>query len=74
VSIAIAINFWKEITGETPPIGYLFTMPLSLTVQVVVGSLVSLLPVGIRNRDRDPEGWRAIDAEADRRVALRDAT
>jgi SSS family solute:Na+ symporter len=73
VIIAIAINFWKEITGETPPIGYLFTMPLSLTVQVAVGSLVSLLPIGIRNGSRDPEGWKAIDAEA-HPAALRDAT
>jgi SSS family solute:Na+ symporter len=39
---AVLINYWTEITG-TPGISFLWAMPLSLTIQIVVGTLASLL-------------------------------
>ncbi len=45
LATVVAINYWKEFTGE-PGISFLWAMPLGLSVQVVVGSLASLLPIG----------------------------
>jgi len=46
VIVAVAINYWKELTGSTGGISFLWAMPLSLGVQVAVGTLVSLIPIG----------------------------
>ena len=43
--VAILINYWTEITG-TPGISFLWGMILSLLAEMVVGSLVSLVPIG----------------------------
>ncbi len=43
----VSINYWKDFTGEAG-ISFLWAMPLGLTVQVVAGSLASLLPIGRR--------------------------
>ncbi len=40
----VAINYWEEITGSKG-ISFLCAMPLGLLVQIVVGMLVSLLPI-----------------------------
>ena len=45
LATVVAINFWYEITG-TPGISFLWAMPLGLAIQVGVGMLVSLIPVG----------------------------
>ena len=43
--VVVTISFWKDFTGNVG-IGFLWAMPLSLLVQVVVGMLVSLVPIG----------------------------
>ena len=45
LTTVIAITYWKEITG-TQGISFLWAMPLSLVVEVGVGALLSLIPVG----------------------------
>ena len=45
VATVFAINYWKEMTG-TQGISFLWAMPAGLMVQVTVGSLVSLIPIG----------------------------
>lgn len=45
LAVVVTINYWKEITGTTG-ISFLWGMPLSLLVQVAVGTLASLLPIG----------------------------
>jgi SSS family solute:Na+ symporter len=45
VITVVAITYWKELTG-TQGISFLWAMPLSLAVEVGVGALVSLIPVG----------------------------
>jgi SSS family solute:Na+ symporter len=63
LTIAATINYWREFTGQTsPPISFLWAMPFSLAVQIVVGCLASLAPIGVRSARRDPEGWAAHDA------------
>ncbi|OHB82509.1 MAG: hypothetical protein A2V98_17870 [Planctomycetes bacterium RBG_16_64_12] len=47
VAVAVAISFWKDFTGSEG-IGFLWAMPLSLLVQIAVGMLASLLPIGRR--------------------------
>ena len=47
VATAIAICYWKEFTG-TQGISFLWALPGSFLVEVGVGSLVSLLPIGAR--------------------------
>jgi SSS family solute:Na+ symporter len=64
VSVAVVLNFWEEATGEKPPVGFMYVMLVSLTVQIAVGLIVSIFPLGIRNARRDPEGWQAIDDAA----------
>jgi SSS family solute:Na+ symporter len=44
----VAINYWDLFTG-VPGISFLWAMPLGLVIQVAVGALVSLLPIGMRN-------------------------
>jgi solute:Na+ symporter, SSS family len=45
LATVIFITYWKEITG-TQGISFLWAMPSSLLVEVGVGALVSLLPLG----------------------------
>lgn len=45
LSVVVAINYWEEITG-TKGISFLWAMPLGFVVEVGIGSLVSLLPIG----------------------------
>jgi SSS family solute:Na+ symporter len=45
LTTVVAITYWKELTG-TQGISFLWAMPLSLIVEVGVGALVSLIPVG----------------------------
>jgi len=40
VAVAIAINYWKEFTGQ-PGISFLWAMPLSLLAEVAVGAVAS---------------------------------
>ena len=47
LAVVIAISYWKEFTG-TQGISFLWAMPLSLVVEVGVGALVSLVPIGQR--------------------------
>jgi len=58
--VASAINYWKELTG-TQGISFLWSMPLSLLVQIAIGMLVSLLPIGKRPEVK-PEDLVAGDA------------
>jgi len=41
----VAISYWKELTG-TQGISFLWAMPLGLLVEVGVGALASLVPIG----------------------------
>jgi SSS family solute:Na+ symporter len=41
----VAISYWKELTG-TQGISFLWALPLGLVVEVGVGALVSLIPIG----------------------------
>ena len=50
LTVVVAINYWQEITGS-PGISFLWAMPLCLIVEVSVGALVSLIPIG-RKRSR----------------------
>jgi len=45
LAVVIGINFWEELTG-TQGISFFWAMPLGLAVQIGVGTLVSLLPIG----------------------------
>ncbi len=47
LATVVANNFWEEMTG-TKGISFLWAMPLGLLVQVLVGSIASLMPVGRR--------------------------
>lgn len=57
LATVISINFWKEITGAAG-ISFFWAMPVSIVVQIAVGSLASGLPIG---RRRPP--LPTIDAE-----------
>ena len=46
MTVVITISFWKELTGSSDGISFLWAMPLSFITQTAVGSLVSLLPIG----------------------------
>ncbi len=50
LAIVVSINYWQEITGS-PGISFLWAMPSCLIVEVGVGALVSLIPIG-RKRSR----------------------
>jgi solute:Na+ symporter, SSS family len=43
--VAVLLSYWREITGSAG-ISFIWAMPLSLLVEVVVGSLISLIPIG----------------------------
>ena len=45
LTVVIVVSYWKEITG-TQGISFIWAMPLSLVVEVSVGAVVSLLPIG----------------------------
>jgi Na+/proline symporter len=61
LATVVAINYWTEITGEQG-ISFLWAMPLGLLVQVVAGSLASLLPIGASR----PLDWGDAPAGEDR--------
>ena len=42
LAVVALVNFWEEITG-TKGISFIWAMPVGLLVQIVVGTLVSLL-------------------------------
>jgi solute:Na+ symporter, SSS family len=47
IATVSAINYWTQLTGQPePPISFLWAMPLALFVEVFVGMLASLLPIG----------------------------
>lgn len=48
LAVVVAISFWKELTGSTEGISFLWAMPLGFAAQTAVGSLLSLLPIGRR--------------------------
>lgn len=41
----VVVSYWKDLTG-TNGIGFFWMMPVSLAVQMTVGCLASLLPIG----------------------------
>jgi SSS family solute:Na+ symporter len=49
LAVVIAISFWKELTGSTGGISFLWAMPLSFLAQIAAGMLLSLVPIGRRN-------------------------
>jgi SSS family solute:Na+ symporter len=51
LTVVIAVSYWKEFTG-TQGISFLWAMPLSLLVEVGVGALASLIPIGPRSSVR----------------------
>jgi SSS family solute:Na+ symporter len=53
VATAATINYWQDVTGDPPPLSFLWAMPFSLTVQILVGVIASLLPIGQRAGSRD---------------------
>ncbi len=55
VATVVTISYWREITGSQG-ISVLWAMPLSLLVEVGVGALVSLIPIG--QRPAAPDGFR----------------
>jgi SSS family solute:Na+ symporter len=60
-AIVAAINFWRELTGQPePPVSFLWAMPLALPLQVMIGMIVSLFPVGAPQR---LAAARGIDSE-----------
>ncbi|MEX0642806.1 MAG: hypothetical protein WD468_08910, partial [Pirellulales bacterium] len=47
VATVSVINYWTQLTGQPePPISFLWAMPLALFVEIIVGMLASLLPIG----------------------------
>lgn len=52
LAVAVAINYWEEITGE-PGISFLLAMPAALIVQMAVSMIVSILPIGRRAGDAE---------------------
>jgi SSS family solute:Na+ symporter len=48
----VAINYWDLFT-DVPGISFLWAMPLGLVIQVAVGAVVSLAPIGMRNTGGD---------------------
>ena len=52
LAVAAAIHYWEEITGN-PGISFLLAMPVALIVQMAVGMIVSILPIGRRACDAE---------------------
>ena len=46
LAVVAAIRFWKELTGNTEGISFLWAMPVGFAAQIVAGSLLSLIPSG----------------------------
>ena len=55
VTTAVVINYWKDVTGQEPPVSFLWAMPAALGVQILTGCLASLPPIGLRNSARGGE-------------------
>lgn len=56
------INYWTELTGDpTPPVGFLWAMPLGLLVQLAVGIAATYLPWG--------RHWESLDDFRTRRTS-----
>jgi solute:Na+ symporter, SSS family len=53
VATAATINYWPDVTGRPSPVSFLWSMPISLTIQVLVGCTFSLLPIGQRAGERE---------------------
>ncbi len=51
LAAVVGISFWKEITG-TDGVSFFWAMPLGLAVQIGVGSLASLAPLGRRPKNK----------------------
>ena len=47
LAAVVAVNYWEEMTGAKG-ISFLWAMPLGLLVQIAVGMVASLVPVGHR--------------------------
>ena len=45
VAVVAAINYWEELTGARG-ISFIWAMPLGFAIQIGVGTLFSLLPIG----------------------------
>jgi solute:Na+ symporter, SSS family len=43
--VAVGICYWTELTGR-PGVSFLWSMPVSLLVEVAVASTMSLVPIG----------------------------
>lgn len=50
----VAINYWDWFT-DVPGISFLWAMPLGLVIQAGVGAIVSLAPIGMRNKAGESE-------------------
>ncbi len=67
VATVVAINFWRELTGQDePPVGFMWAMPLGLVVQIVVGAAASGLPAGRRYEPLDRFRSHAVEVAAER--------
>jgi SSS family solute:Na+ symporter len=57
LAVVIRVSYWHEFMG-VQGISFLWAMPLSLVVEVGVGALVSLIPIGRRGTLEVTEGGR----------------
>lgn len=57
--IAVVIAFWEVIFGIQGP-SFLYIMPAALVVGTVVGTIVSLLPIGSEGFKGEIKKWRSI--------------
>lgn len=46
IVVVIVLSYWKELTGGADR--FIWAMPASLVVEVAVGALVSLIPIGYK--------------------------
>lgn len=70
VAVAAMINYWPDVTGRPSPVSFLWAMPASLLVQLAVGVLASLIPIGLRADARDPDGYGRPRAGVPEQAAL----
>lgn len=52
MTVVVTINFWKELTGSSGGISIFWAMPLALVAQTLVGSVASLVPIGLPPAER----------------------
>jgi len=45
MSVLVVVSFWEEITGNTA-VSFIWGLPLGILVQIAVGMLASLMPIG----------------------------